>query len=90
MPAPPAPPCRALHRRLQTLDFSIADTVLYLDAYPHSAEALAYYHKLMDERAELLKRTSDSCRHPITNMDNASRDSWNWIDGPWPWDPRAN
>ena len=83
-------PCQALARRLQMLDFSIADTVIYLDAYPHSEEALAYYHKLLAERTELSRRLSDSCRRPMTCMENTSKDAWHWVDGPWPWDPRAN
>ncbi len=82
--------CQALMRRLQALDFSIVDTVLYLDAYPHSKEALDYYHKLLSERAELSSRLAETCRRPVTCMENASRDTWNWVDGPWPWDPRAN
>lgn len=86
----PSTPCRALMRRLQALDFAIVDTVLYLDAYPHSEEALAYYHKLLAEREEIVRRLADSHRRPTTYMDNTSKDSWNWTEGPWPWDPRAN
>lgn len=82
--------CQRLARRLQAIDFSLADTVLYLDAYPSSKEALAYYYKLLAERTELLARMPESCRRPVTCMDNTSRDAWTWIDGPWPWDPRAN
>ena len=87
---PTTEPCPRLARRLQAIDFSLADTILYLDAYPTSKEALAYYHKLLAARAELLSRMPESCRHPVTCMDNVSSDAWNWIDGPWPWDPRAN
>ncbi len=91
MPSCPTnPPCQALNRRLQALDFCIVDTVLYLDAYPHSEEALAYYHKLLAERAELTRRLAEDCRRPMNHMENRSKDTWHWVDGPWPWDPRAN
>lgn len=82
--------CKALMRRLQTLDFSIVDTVLYLDAYPNSAEALAYYNKLIAERGELVSELARSCHQPITHMDNASPDAWHWVNAPWPWELEAN
>ncbi len=90
MPSRPSAPCQALTKRLQALDFSIVDTVLYLDAYPHSEEALAHYHKLLSEREELTRRLADSCHRPMTYMENTSKDAWHWVNGPWPWDPRAN
>ena len=89
-PSRPNASCPALLRRLQAVDFSLADTVLYLDAYPHSEEALAYYHKLLSEREALTKKLADSCRRPITCLDNTSKDTWLWTDGPWPWEPQAN
>ena len=86
-PTPPSP--SPLLRRLQVLDFSMADTALYLDAYPHSAEALAHYRALAAERAELLRRLAEE-RRPVTVTEGASADAWHWIDSPWPWDPDAN
>ena len=82
--------CKTLLRRLQTLDFSIVDTVLYLDADPHSAEALAYYQKLVAEREGLIRQLSESCHMPMTHMDNGSADAWHWNQGPWPWQAEAN
>lgn len=92
-PAPcaslPTSPSPSLLHRLQALDFSLADTALYLDAYPHSAEALAHYRALAAERAELLRRLAEE-RRPITPVEGASADAWHWIDSPWPWEPNAN
>ncbi len=82
--------CKNLLHRLQTLDFSIIDTVLYLDAYPDCQQALDYYKKLQSERAMLLSTLSQSCRLPITSFENSSVDNWDWVDGPWPWEPSAN
>ena len=80
--------CQKLKQRLQAVDFSLIDTVLYLDAYPDSCEALGYYHKLKKERQMLMEALSESCNMPITSFDNASTDSWNWTDSPW--EPAAN
>ena len=78
-----------LHR-LQALDFSIIETVLYLDAYPDSSEALAYYKKLVSEREALTRSLAERYHMPLTNMDNASGDSWDWVNAPWPWEASAN
>ena len=76
-------------RKLQMIDFAIVETVLYLDAYPHSKSALAYYHKLVDERAKLSKALAAD-ESPITSFNNDSTDNWNWTNGPWPWESDAN
>lgn len=77
-------------RKLQTVDFSIIDTVLYLNAYPDSCEALKYYHKLKEERKGIMEALSQSCDMPITNFENANTDKWVWTDSPWPWELSAN
>ncbi len=82
--------CKALLHRLQALDFSIIDTVLYLNAYPNCREALAYYQKLVAERDALKKGMAQTCRTPVTNFENDSTESWDWIKGPWPWEASAN
>jgi len=82
--------CKALLHRLQALDFSIIDTVLYLNAYPDSREALAYYQKLVAERDSLKMGMAQTCHSPVTAFENASTDSWDWINGPWPWEASAN
>lgn len=82
--------CKALLHRLQALDFSIIDTVLYLNAYPDCREALAYYQKLVSERDALKKGMAQTCRTPVTNFENDSAESWDWIKGPWPWEASAN
>ena len=82
--------CKAILSKLRTLDFSIYETVLYLDAYPHSADALAYYHKLIAERDELTRNLAQGCHMPTTSFNNASKSSWDWINGPWPWEASAN
>ena len=82
--------CKALQKRLQELDFSIVETVLYLDAYPDCAEALSYYHKLVGERDALRMNLAQSCHMPVTHDQNASTDHWDWVLGPWPWEAAAN
>ena len=82
--------CKKLKEQLQIIDFSIIDTVLYLNAYPDCKEALKYYHKLKGERKMIMDTLAESCNTPVTNFDNYSEDRWTWIDSPWPWEIAAN
>ena len=81
--------CSALKKKLQTIDFAIIDTVLYLNMYPSCTRALEHYHKLIKEREILANIIKEKCG-PITPMCNESRTEWNWVAGPWPWEPDAN
>ena len=66
------------------------DTMLYLDAYPHSKEALAYYKKLCAERNALRESLAKKCHRPVTAAEVSDTDGWVWIDSPWPWEESAN
>ena len=81
--------CAALQKKLKVVDFSIAETVLYLDVYPSCARALEHYHSLLREREALLEALHAQCG-PTTATDNVSTKSWDWVKGPWPWEPSAN
>lgn len=76
--------------QLRAIDFAIQETVLYLDAYPDCREALDYYHKLIAERKQICADYRQMGGNPLTVLDNQSRDSWDWINGPMPWEPEAN
>lgn len=78
--------CHKLMNRLQKLDFSIQETVLYLDAYPDCCEALAHYRQLVQERCAVAKEYEQSCG-PLTSHGNGSASGWNWVDPAWPWHP---
>lgn len=74
----------ALLRKIQEIDFSIYDIVLYLDAYPNCAEALAYYHTLLDTRAVLVSEYEHKYG-PLTAFSNYNKSAWEWTVTPWPW-----
>ena len=73
---------------LRAIDFALYETVLYLDAYPTSKEALSHYNTLLEDR----KAVNEEYRKkfgPLTVYENGGGE-WKWIDGPWPWEPDAN
>ena len=73
-----------LLRKIQEVDFSLYETVLYLDAYPDCAEALNYYHSLLNTR-ETLAAEYQKKYGPLTAFSNTSHSSWDWVKTPWPW-----
>jgi len=74
----------ALLRKIQEIDFSLYEIILYLDAYPNCGEALNYYHSLLDTRAMLVKEYEHK-HGPLTAFSNTSCNSWDWTKTPWPW-----
>lgn len=82
--------CKQKLKKLQMIDFSMIETILYLDAYPYNAEALKYYKALKAEREALLSEMKAQGCAPITAQDAAHGGEWDWTDSPWPWEPDAN
>jgi spore coat protein JB len=74
----------SLLKKIQELDFSIYETVLYLDAYPDCYEALGYYHTLLNQRKAAVAQYEREVG-PLTAFSNCSQTSWDWIKSPWPW-----
>ena len=81
--------CCRERETLRAINFAIQETVLFLDAYPCHPEALKYYHALVEQREKLLASYQKHCG-PMTMYGNTSRDSWDWVKGPWPWETEAN
>lgn len=69
-------------RQLQIYAFMVYDTLLYLDAYPDSREALNAYNKYKALEGKA-KAEFESKYGPITAPMSAT--SWEWTNGPWPW-----
>jgi spore coat protein JB len=80
---------KKLMRELQLIDFSMIETILYLDAYPCCAEALDYYHKLLAEKGKIEALLSEN-GYPMVAQNNTSTKEWTWVKGPWPWELDAN
>lgn len=77
--------CAKMKKQLQTVDFALYEVILYLDAYPDSAEALKTYHMLLARREKLAAAYQETCG-PLTAWGNVSTASWDWVKGPSPWE----
>ena len=78
-----------LLKKIQSEDFAVYETVLFLDGHPHDEAALAFYHTHRDE-AEKLKREYEQKYGPLTIYGNHDSKHWQWVEKPWPWEREAN
>ena len=78
-----------LLRQIQSEDFALYETVLFLDGHPHDEGALAFYRAHRD-MLEKLKREYTKKYGPLTIYDNQDEKCWHWIDKPLPWEKEAN
>ena len=81
--------CRKLMEQIRAVDFALYETVLYLDVYPHSCDALETYHKLKAQQSELY-REYEAHYGPLTAFGNESQTSWDWMSKPFPWEYDAD
>ena len=81
--------CKRLMEQIRAVDFALYETVLYLDVYPDSCDALETYHKLKAQSKALHEEYESACG-PLTAFGNQSSTSWDWMSKPFPWEYDAN
>ena len=81
--------CRKLLEQIQAVDFALYETVLYLDVYPHSCDALETYRKLRAQ-SDALRAEYEATWGPLTAFSNQSDTSWDWMSKPFPWEYDAD
>ncbi len=81
--------CSTLMDQIRAVDFALYETVLYLDVYPHSCDALETYHKLKAQSKALHEEYETACG-PLTAFGNRSTASWDWMSNPCPWEYDAD
>lgn len=81
--------CKHLMDQIRAVDFALYETVLYLDVYPHSCDALETYRKLKAQSEALHAEYEASCA-PLTAFGNKSDSSWDWMNKPFPWEYDAD
>lgn len=81
--------CKRLMDQIRAVDFALYETVLYLDVYPHSCDALETYRKLKAQSEALHAEYEASCA-PLTAFGNRSDSTWDWMSKPFPWEYDAD
>ncbi len=79
----------SLLSELRALSFACLETAMYLNAYPDNRTALRYFDECRDRLAELTA-TYEERYGPLTHKGAAKNGSWDWVDGPWPWQKKED
>lgn len=74
-----------LMKRLQICDFVLIETALFLDTHPKDREALAHYNKYLEMKKETLAEYTENYG-TVTQNQLHSKDKWDWVENPWPWE----
>lgn len=76
---------KTLLSRIAICDFVLTETALFLDTHPDCAEALAFYAKHL----EMKKKAEEEYTRRfgmLKHCDYRDQDTWQWVEGPWPWE----
>jgi spore coat protein JB len=76
-------------RRISALDFYLIDLHLYLNTHPNDMQALMLYNESVKQVKELREEYNRLYGMLLAN-NSTSRQPWQWIDNPWPWQRSFN
>lgn len=79
----------ALLKEITALDFYIIDLHLYLDTHPTDVEAIEIYNDCVLRVKELREEYNRLYGMLLAN-NSTSRQPWQWIENPWPWQKNYN
>lgn len=84
-PVCPQNPRQACLASVMMLEFNLHELNLYLDTHPNDKQALTRFHELHHQVLEA--RKDYECKYgPLTILSVNQKDTWVWINGPWPWE----
>lgn len=69
---------------IMMLDFAVADITLFLDTHPSDEEAYEYYREACSRLN--VATTEYTEKYGALNNRTLSKDNYNYIYGPWPWE----
>ncbi|NLT39728.1 MAG: spore coat protein CotJB [Clostridiales bacterium] len=78
-----------LLQQITALDFYIIDLHLYLNTHPNDGQALELYNASVRKVKELREEYTQRFGMLLAN-NTESRQPWQWIDDPWPWQRAFN
>lgn len=74
---------------LQTLNFAVQELALYLDTHRDDREALEQYRAYQRLYNHCLEEYMKK-RGPMNHSRMSDKESYDWLDDPWPWEFAAN
>ena len=75
----------AMLKQLMSYAFAENELALFLDTHPQDLKALEM-HKSVAEKLKKLTDEYVQMHGPITTADAMGTDTWQWLEGKWPWE----
>lgn len=72
-------------RQLAAYDFAQVELNLFLDTHPYNKKALSEFNKV-NQKAQELRNLYETEFGPLTTSAAGNRESWTWVNSPWPWE----
>ncbi len=72
-------------RQIKEVDFVLKDLNLFLDTHPCHKQALEMFANY-ETKLKALKYEYEKLFGPLTPSTNDNTKTWEWIQGPWPWE----
>ena len=70
----------------QQYNFALVDLNLYLDTHPNDSNALKLYQNYLNITKKIGDKYEEMYGPLTTDSNTASKNGWNWIRSPWPWE----
>lgn len=80
---------RSPGHQLQALHFAISELGQYLDTHSQDQEALELFNQYVERYEDALQHYEEQ-NGPVFQMSAGMSGSYDWINGPWPWEYDAN
>ena len=74
---------------VQVLAFAVQELALYLDTHPEDTEALELYRQYQ-QLYQKVSQAYEREKRPLNHAAPGQRDTYAWLDDPWPWEFAAN
>ena len=72
-------------KQIKEIDFVLEDLNLFLDTHPCHKQALEMFANY-EAKSKTLKYEYQKLFGPLTPSTNGNTQTWEWIQGPWPWE----
>jgi len=75
-----------LMNMVQAYGFALIDLNLYLDLHKNDQQALSLYRKYLNEYKKAQMAYENKFGPLNLTSEGIANNSWNWVQGPWPWE----
>ncbi len=80
----------AMKKCIDSLEFSILETELFLDTHPRDQKALHMLREYRRRKREAIAAYEAKFgKYIVTTDDVPANDCWGWIESPWPWERKV-